>query len=177
MPPAARLNDPTQHGKPLSPGIGSPDVLIGNQPAWRALPAGMGAGIESASNALKQLMETPVLRPPQTPDKMAQALSGFGQDAGAAAGNGAAGAPGAVSSAGSAMTTANVSLTAAYTSASAAPGAEPAAAQAYTQGIKAAIGAAASAIMSAIGGVTDVHICPTPYPPPHGPGVVTKGSA
>jgi uncharacterized Zn-binding protein involved in type VI secretion len=37
MPPAARITDPTTHGAPLSPGPGSPDVMIGNLPAWRAL--------------------------------------------------------------------------------------------------------------------------------------------
>jgi len=35
--PAARLGDSTSHGKPLSPGPGCPTVLIGGQPAWRAL--------------------------------------------------------------------------------------------------------------------------------------------
>ena len=34
--PAARVGDPTAHGKPLSPGPGCPTVLIGGQPAWRA---------------------------------------------------------------------------------------------------------------------------------------------
>ncbi len=33
--PAARFNDPTAHGKPLSPGPGAATVLIGGQPAWR----------------------------------------------------------------------------------------------------------------------------------------------
>ncbi|WP_457622078.1 PAAR domain-containing protein [Persephonella sp.] len=33
--PAARLGDQTAHGAPLSPGPGSPDVLIGGKPAWR----------------------------------------------------------------------------------------------------------------------------------------------
>lgn len=36
MPPAARTLDPTAHGTPLT-GAGSPDVLIGGKPAWRAL--------------------------------------------------------------------------------------------------------------------------------------------
>ncbi|RLC76688.1 MAG: hypothetical protein DRJ03_28155 [Chloroflexi bacterium] len=36
MPPAARLGDMTAHGTPLGPGPGSPDVLIGGKPAWRA---------------------------------------------------------------------------------------------------------------------------------------------
>lgn len=34
--PAARVTDPTSHGSPLSPGIGSVTVLIGGKPAWRA---------------------------------------------------------------------------------------------------------------------------------------------
>src|SRR5579859_2186084 len=37
MPPAARVTDPTMHGAPLSPGPGSLNVMIGNQPAWRAI--------------------------------------------------------------------------------------------------------------------------------------------
>ncbi|MCK5013012.1 MAG: PAAR domain-containing protein [Candidatus Omnitrophica bacterium] len=36
MPPAARVGDMTSHGTPLSPGPGSPNVLIGGMPAWRA---------------------------------------------------------------------------------------------------------------------------------------------
>jgi uncharacterized Zn-binding protein involved in type VI secretion len=36
MPPAARVGDPTNHGPPLA-GAGSPTVLIGGRPAWRAL--------------------------------------------------------------------------------------------------------------------------------------------
>lgn len=37
MPSAARIGDMTSHGTPLSPGPGSPDVLIGGMPAWRAI--------------------------------------------------------------------------------------------------------------------------------------------
>jgi uncharacterized Zn-binding protein involved in type VI secretion len=37
MPPAARITDATTHGAPLAPGPGSPNVLIGGLPAWRAL--------------------------------------------------------------------------------------------------------------------------------------------
>ncbi len=33
--PAARVTDQTSHGTPLSPGPGSPTVLIGGKPAWR----------------------------------------------------------------------------------------------------------------------------------------------
>ena len=34
--PAARIGDPTSHGTPLAPGLGSVNVLIGGRPAWRA---------------------------------------------------------------------------------------------------------------------------------------------
>lgn len=34
--PAARVGDLTSHGTPLLPGPGSPNVLIGGMPAWRA---------------------------------------------------------------------------------------------------------------------------------------------
>ncbi len=33
--PAVRVGDNTSHGTPLSPGPGSPTVLIGGRPAWR----------------------------------------------------------------------------------------------------------------------------------------------
>jgi uncharacterized Zn-binding protein involved in type VI secretion len=36
MPLAARVGDMTSHGTPLGPGPGSPNVLIGGMPAWRA---------------------------------------------------------------------------------------------------------------------------------------------
>lgn len=39
--PAARVTDPVVHPLPgiLQPGPGSPNVLIGNLPAWRGVPA------------------------------------------------------------------------------------------------------------------------------------------
>ncbi|MCK5014197.1 MAG: PAAR domain-containing protein [Candidatus Omnitrophica bacterium] len=36
MPLAARVGDMTSHGTSLGPGPGSPNVLIGGMPAWRA---------------------------------------------------------------------------------------------------------------------------------------------
>ena len=36
MPAAARAGDTTSHGTTLNPAGGSTNVLIGNQPAWRA---------------------------------------------------------------------------------------------------------------------------------------------
>ncbi len=37
MPAAARAGDMTSHGTPLTPVLGSPNVRIGGQPAWRAV--------------------------------------------------------------------------------------------------------------------------------------------
>lgn len=177
MPPAARVADVTAHGPPLTPGPGSPDVLIGFMPAWRALPSGMGAGIEKAADTMKDFMGTASFTPAETPSKLAEVFAALGQDAGQAAGNGAPGAPAGASGGATAAITANVALTATYVAAAAVPGGEPAAKTVYTEGIKAAGAAAASAAMSAMAGVADMHICPIPCPiPPHGPGLVTKGS-
>ena len=50
MPPAARITDPVVHPLPpvLSPGPGSPNVLIGFLPAWRAVPAATASALQSA---------------------------------------------------------------------------------------------------------------------------------
>ena len=177
MPPAARTNDPTSHGKPLNPGPGSLDVQIGNMPAWRAVPSGMGAGIEDAANAMNDLMSAPQLDPASTPAKLAKIFSSMMKDSGPAAGKGAPAAPATCTSGFSTLVSANVTLTATYTTAAAVPGGQPAAIASYTQGIKAAAAAFASAAMAALAGLTDIHLCPVPCPPPpHGPGVVTKGS-
>ena len=51
MPPAARVGDPTKPdhtSKPLGPGPGSPDVMIGYQKAWRGVGAGAASSIQSA---------------------------------------------------------------------------------------------------------------------------------
>ncbi len=178
MPEAARITDPTSHGPPLNPGPGSKDVLIGYQPAWRAVPAGAAAAIDGISNAMKAFMDQPVLTPADAASKIAdisQKLTKGGADAAAA---GAPAAPAAAGSQLATLNTANVSLTTAWTSASAAPGGQPAANTAYTEGIKAAAAAAASAVMSAMASLSDMHVCPIPCPvPPHGPGFVTKGSS
>ena len=64
MPQAARVSDQTAHGCPLSPGPGSKDVTIGFLPAWRAVPAAIGAGIQSAkasSDATLKVAESATL--------------------------------------------------------------------------------------------------------------------
>lgn len=167
----------TQHGPPMQPGIGSLDVTIGYQPAWRALPAKVGAAVAKASEAVKALMDEPVLTPASAGSKLGKITKGLGQSAGKAAGKGNSSAVSASASAVPAMMSTNVALTATWTSASPVPGGQPAANQAYTLGIKAAAAAASSAVFAAIGGMADTHICPIPVPvPPHGPGMVCAGS-
>lgn len=48
--PAARVGDPVVHPLPpvLTPGIGSLNVIIGKKPAWRGIPAGAAAGLQTA---------------------------------------------------------------------------------------------------------------------------------
>lgn len=176
MPAAARVGDPTGHGKPLGSGPGSPDVNIGSQKAWRAIPAAVGPGVEKASGAMKSLMGNPALRPPDAVSLLADMASGLAEAAAAAASAGAPGAPAAAASQMATLAAANVSLTSAYTAASSS-GPEPAAAEAYAKGLQSAAAAAAGAAMAAIGALADIHTCPTVSgPAPHGPGVVTRGS-
>jgi uncharacterized Zn-binding protein involved in type VI secretion len=58
MPPAARVTDPVSHPLPpvLSPGPGSPDVLIGMMPAWRGVLAAAAAALQAA----KQVSDTTI---------------------------------------------------------------------------------------------------------------------
>ncbi|MEP0846985.1 MAG: PAAR domain-containing protein [Phycisphaerae bacterium] len=179
MPRAARVNDPTSHGSPLSAGPGSPDVRIGNSPAWRALPSGqVRAAAEAASQAVQSLMKNTSLTPASAAPLLAKAQVRMQQAAAAAtAETNPAAAPTAASSL-AALNAANATLTAAWSAASAVPGGMAPASTAYTQGLHAAVAAAAGAVMTAIAGSADVHTCPVPSPaPPHGPGVVTRGSA
>jgi PAAR motif len=51
--PAARITDPVIHPLPpvLTPGPGSPNVLIGALPAWRGILAAAAAGLQAAKAA------------------------------------------------------------------------------------------------------------------------------
>jgi uncharacterized Zn-binding protein involved in type VI secretion len=64
MPPAARVGDPTTHGAPLSPGPGSPNVLIGGMPAWRTMidqHACPAASISGADGVGSVMMGSPTV--------------------------------------------------------------------------------------------------------------------
>src|SRR5262245_4650506 len=120
MPSAARLSDPATHlMTPMSPGAGSPNVNIGGAKAWRALPAGMGAGVESSLNTMKQMMDAPFLNPAITPSQLANVFSGLMQDAAKAAEQGATTAPATTAGEFTKLVVTNVKETATYTSAAA----------------------------------------------------------
>lgn len=177
MPLAARLTDCTAHvANPLAPGTGSPNVLIQGQPAWRALPAGVGDGIEKASQLADELMKRPQVRPPEVRKMLQDMQDGLSQSSQSAGEHGNPAAAGVTAGALAALQVADKALIATYTTASAPPGAEPAAATAYTEGLKAAVAAAMAASITAVAAMTDTHICPLCTPIPHGPGVVTRGS-
>ncbi len=178
MPMAATVGTSvTGHGPPLSPGPGCLTVLIGFMPAWRALPAGMGAAVEQMSNLTTQFLLRPQMTPVDATPFLIQISNSLSQGASTAA---AMGAPQAAATAGTsiaAINTTNAALTTTWTTASVLPGGQPAANIAYTEGIKAVTAAATSAVMMSMAGLSDMHICPIPVPiPPHGPGYVTMGS-
>jgi uncharacterized Zn-binding protein involved in type VI secretion len=56
--PAARITDNVAHPLPpvLTPGPGSPTVLIGSLPAWRGVPAAAAAALQAA----KQISDTAI---------------------------------------------------------------------------------------------------------------------
>jgi len=58
--PAARVGDPVAHPLPpvLTGGVGSMNVLIGGKPAWRGIPAGAAAALQSAKDAADTTIET-----------------------------------------------------------------------------------------------------------------------
>jgi uncharacterized Zn-binding protein involved in type VI secretion len=177
MPNAARVSDSTGHGPPVTPGPGSLTVLIGNMPAWRAIPATVGPAVEAASNSMKSFMSSPQHTPPSATPQLVGISSGLIAAAAAAAAAGNPAGVGAASGAVATMNASNVGLTATWTAACAVPGGAPAATTAYTEGIKALAATAASATFAALPGMSDAHVCSIPCPiPPHGPGMVTQGS-
>ena len=70
--PAARITDNVVHPLPpvLTPGPGSPNVLIGMLPAWRGIPAAAAAALQAAkqvSDLAIQVAETATLAAAGTP--------------------------------------------------------------------------------------------------------------
>lgn len=93
--PAARVTDPVIHPLPpvLGVGPGSFNVLIGNLPAWRGVPAGVAAGLQAAkqtSDATIKTAEAATLAAAGTPGAPAAKAAEEAAKAAAAAAMGAA---------------------------------------------------------------------------------------
>jgi uncharacterized Zn-binding protein involved in type VI secretion len=157
--------------------------MIGNMKAWRAMPAGVGAGLEEASKETKAIMDVvpdPVnafilmkVQPKEAKIKMAmEKVAGQVESA-----TKTPGASAAVKTAFLTLKATGTALDVAYQSASKAPapGAEPAARIAFTIGYQKALAAAMSASVASMAGPWDMHACAAPGPNPHGPGFVMKG--
>jgi uncharacterized Zn-binding protein involved in type VI secretion len=176
MSKAVRVGDTTAHGQALN-GSGSPDVFIGNQKAWRAMPPGAGTGLDEVSKSVKEIMDKPM---PFTPIEVTPQLTPItGQLIKVAGQAEAAGAKGASTGVGQALVKFEITfaaISATYTSAMTTPG-EPAARLKFTMDFKKALGEAMDASVKAIAGPWDMHSCPATIPPPapHGSGVVIKG--
>ena len=50
------MGDPTAHGTPLSPGPGSPNVMIGMKPAWRGVPTAAAQALKAAKQASDKVL-------------------------------------------------------------------------------------------------------------------------
>jgi uncharacterized Zn-binding protein involved in type VI secretion len=179
MPEAIRVGDLTEHGFPLQ-GAGSPDVLIGGQPAWRGMPEGAGDGLDEASKDTKAIMDvlpTPAqaFAPPVVVPKAAKIEATMMKVAAQVeAALKMCGPSGGVTAAFAPLKAATITLTAAYTSGAAVPGGEPAARVAFTMGYQLALSSAMGAAVAAMAGPWDMHTCPQAAPAPHGPGLVIK---
>ena len=88
--PAARITDNVAHPLPpvLTPGPGSPNVLIGFLPAWRGVPAASATALQAAkqaSDAVIKAAEAATLAAAGTPGAPAAKAAEEGVKAGAAA--------------------------------------------------------------------------------------------
>ena len=77
MPPAARVSDPTSHGVPLNPGLGSSNVFLGRLPAWRALPSSVAGAVEAVSGKMNSFMTSANLNPASATPKLAEITAGL----------------------------------------------------------------------------------------------------
>ena len=88
--PAARITDNVVHPLPpaLTPGPGSPNVLIGGLPAWRGVGAAAAAGLQAAKQvsdaAIKTLEAATVAAAPTTGGPAAKAAEETGKATAAA---------------------------------------------------------------------------------------------
>jgi len=174
MAEAVRVGDLTDHSMPID-GAGSPDVNIGGQKAWRAMPEGAGDGLDGPSKTVKEILDKVTVRPPEVMPKLPLIAADMAKVAATAEAAGALGATTIVATGFQTLSATAIGLVATYTAASAAPGAEPGAATAFTLAFQSALAQTMTAAVQAIAGPWDMDSCKQPGTTgPHGPGVVVK---
>lgn len=175
MPPAARITDVTDHGPTLNTGPCSPDVDIGDQPAWRALPEDDWSGIETATGSMKEMHQMELLTPEMARPYLTDAEKGLKEAAELAAKHGEPAAAGVTASAFATLASKDAALTVIYRAEE--PVDKMMAMKNYADGIHEASQIAAALAVEAIGKLSDQTVCPQVWIiVPHGPGVITKGS-
>ena len=172
---AARITDVTCHEPSLNTGPASPDIFIGDQKAWRALPADDWSGLEKGTQAMMELNKMPLLTPAMARPFLTDAEKGLTDAASKAAGHGNAVAAGVTSSAFATLASQDAALTATYRAEE--PIDKSMAMKNYTDGIHQASQIAAALSVEAIGKLADQTNCPQCWIIiPHGPGVITRGA-
>jgi hypothetical protein len=175
MPPAARLTDVTDHVPCLNTGPCSPDIHIGDQRAWRALPEDDWSGLEAATEELKTLNKMQLLDPATARPYLTEAEEGLKEAAENAAAHGNNLAASVTASAFATLMAKDAELTAIYKAEL--PIDETMAKKNYADGIHDASQIAAAMSVEAIGKLSDQTNCPQVWIIiPHGPGVITKGA-
>ncbi len=175
MPPAARLTDVTDHGPTLNTGPCSPDVDIGDQPAWRALPEDDWSGIEDATSSMKEMHQMPALTPEMARPYLNDAEEGLEDASELAASHGEPAAAAVTAAAFAELVSQDAMLTAQYRAEE--PIDKQMAMENYAEGIHDASQIAAALAVEVIGKLADQTVCPQVWIiVPHGPGVITKGS-
>src|SRR5262245_61428040 len=111
---AARISDVTCHEPSLNTGPASPDIFLGDQRAWRALPADDWNGLEKATQAMMELNKIPLLTPAIASPYLIDAEKGLTDAASKAASHGSSAAAGVTASAFGTLASQNTSLTATY---------------------------------------------------------------
>lgn len=81
--PAARVGDFVQHPLPptLGPGPGSLNVLIGNIPAWRGVPAAVGSSLKSAKKTSDTAIQAAEKVTAAAPDPTSKATAKTAEEA------------------------------------------------------------------------------------------------
>ena len=172
---AARITDVTCHQPSLNTGPASPDIYIGDEKAWRALPEDDWGGLEEGTEALMDLNKIEYLTPEMARPYLDDGEEGLKDAAELSAKHGNALAAGIAATAFATLTSQDATLTATYRAEE--PIDKKTAMKNYADGIHDASQLAAALTVEAIGKLADQTNCPQVWIiVPHGPGVITRGA-